>query len=663
MLESLPPLTSHISHLFTEEPLKQVDYIIVGTAGHVDHGKTVLVRALTGFDTDRLKEEKERGISIELGFAPLTLPSGRQLGLVDVPGHERFIRQMLAGVGGMDLVLLVVAADEGVMPQTREHLAIIDLLQVKRGLIVLTKVDLVDAEWLELVQEEVRQAVQGTVLAAAPIIPVAALSGQGIPELLAQLDILAASTPSRPARGGVRLPVDRVFSITGFGTVVTGTLWSGTIHTGDELEVQPQGIKTRVRNLQVHGKNVNEALAGQRVAVNLAGVEKEALSRGSNLLTPGFLRATRRLDARLKLLQGTRVLTNNSRIRFYLGTAETLGRVVLLDRDELKGGEEALAQLVMEAPLVATRQDRFILRRYSPMETIGGGIVIDPAAPRHRRFDSAVLAALEERLHGSPADVLAQVIREQRDGISWREAAARAALAPEEAHKLLEAMAAKGELALLAADNDLYAVSAGRLAAWWQEAARGLEDFHRQYPLRPGLAKEELRSRYFHRLPGRVFQALLERWAREGRIHLTAGSIALAAFQPGLTPRQEELLSDLAERYRAAGWQPPTFAEVAAACHLEPAELEELLHYLTRAGTLVKIDDEFYWHREAVAAAMEAVRELGRGGPFGLADVRDALGSSRKFVLPFLEYLDRSKFTRRQGDKRTVFSEWTSADA
>ncbi|QGP91907.1 Selenocysteine-specific elongation factor [Neomoorella glycerini] len=633
-----------------------MDYIIVGTAGHVDHGKTVLVKALTGVDTDRLKEEKERGISIELGFAPLTLPSGRQLGLVDVPGHERFIRQMLAGVGGMDLVMLVVAADEGVMPQTREHLAIIDLLQVKQGIIVLTKIDLVDAEWLELVREEVRQAVRGTVLADAPIIPVSALTGEGIAELLARLEALAATTPPRPAKGGVRLPVDRVFSITGFGTVVTGTLWSGTIRIGDELEVQPEGIKTKVRNLQVHGKNVKEALAGQRVAVNLAGIEKEAISRGSSLLTPGFLRPTYRLDASFKLLAGARTLVNRSRIRFYLGTAEVLGRIILLDREELKGGEKAFVQLLMEEPVVATRADRFILRSYSPMETIGGGLVIDPAPPRHRRFEPSVLASLKQRLEGSPEEILAQIVREYRDGLDWQEAAARAALTPQETRKLLQDMATAGQLTLLAADNDLYAVSNERLAAWWQEAARALADFHRQYPLRPGLAREELRSRYFSRLPARAFQALLERWSREGRIQLTASTVALADFKPEFSSRQKELLQALAERYRSARWQPPGFNEVAAAYNLVPAELEELLHYLTREGVLVKINDEFYWHREAFEEALAVVKNLGLAGPFGLAEVRDALGSSRKYVLPFLEYLDRIKLTRRQGDRRVVIA-------
>jgi len=625
---------------------------IIGTAGHVDHGKTVLVKVLTGVDTDRLKEEKERGISIELGFALLTLPSGRQLGLVDVPGHERFIRQMLAGVGGMDLVMLIVAADEGVMPQTKEHLAIIDLLQVKEGIIVITKIDLVDVEWLELVEEEIRQAVQGTVLAAAPIVPVSAFTGQGIPELLARLDVLAAATPPRPAQGRARLPIDRVFSITGFGTVVTGTLWSGTIRLGDELEIQPEGIKTKVRNLQVHGRAVKEARAGQRVAVNLAGIEVEAVRRGSCLLTPGFLRPTYRLDASFKLLPGAQALENRSRIRFYLGTGETFGRVVLLDHHQLQGGETALIQVLMEGPVVATRGDRFILRRYSPMETIGGGQVIDPAPLRHRRFKPAVLASLRQRLEGSPQEILEQIIKERRDGLDWQEAAARASLTPEETRGLLQDMAGRGQIKTLPAGNDLYVVSAERYAAWWQAAARALAEFHRRYPLRPGIAREELRSRYFARLPLRVFQNLLEQWGHEGLIKLTANTVALADFKPEFKSGQKETLNKLAARYQSSRWQPPAFNELLAEYGLASEEMEELLHYLCREGVLVKINGEFYWHQEAFKAACEKVKKVAAAGPFGLAEIRDALGSSRKYVLPFLEYLDQIKITRRQGDKR-----------
>ncbi|NLC77525.1 MAG: selenocysteine-specific translation elongation factor, partial [Clostridia bacterium] len=387
-----------------------MEYIIVGTAGHVDHGKTVLVNALTGVNTDRLKEERERGISIELGFAPLTLPNGQKIGLVDVPGHERFIRQMLAGVGGMDLVMLVIAADEGVMPQTQEHLDIINLLQIKKGLVVVTKKDLVEDDWLELVLEDIRETLRGSVLEESPIIPVSAVTGEGMERLKQALEQLVAETPAKSAAGKVRLPIDRVFSITGFGTVVTGTLWTGTIKVGDTLELQPEGLQVRVRTLQVHGQKVEVAKAGQRVAVNLAGIETGELSRGSTLLTPGTLVPSYRIDLQLHLLAKAPAMENRQRVRIHLGTGEVLGRVVLLDREELSPGDTAFAQLQLEEALVAEKKDRLVIRSYSPMHTIAGGLVIDPAAPRHRRFEEKVLQTLATRLEGTPAELALEAL-------------------------------------------------------------------------------------------------------------------------------------------------------------------------------------------------------------------------------------------------------------
>lgn len=629
---------------------------IIGTAGHVDHGKTVLVKALTGIDTDRLKEEKERGISIELGFASLVLPGGRRLGLVDVPGHERFVRQMLAGVGGMDLVMLVIAADEGVMPQTKEHLSIIDLLQIKKGIIVLTKIDLVDDEWLELVKEEVRQAVRGTVLAEALIIPVSAVTGEGIPELLKQLEDITSTISPRPAQGKVRMPIDRVFSITGFGTVVTGTLWTGTIRVGDELEIQTKGIKTRVRNLQVHGKGVKEARAGQRVAVNLANVDLDAVKRGNCLLTPGYLKPTLRLDVSLRILEDAQPLENQNRIRFYLGTGEAFGRVVLLESDELKGGETALAQIHMETPVVASREDRFIIRRYSPMKTIGGGLVIDPFPPRHRRLSPSVINSLRQRLEGSSERILEQVVMEQKYGLNWREAAEKAFLPPDETLKILKEMAGE-QVKLLLPDSDLYVVSVERYIAWREMVSGALKEFHNRYPLREGMAREELRTRFFSRLPVKVFQDLLEQWAGENFIRLTATTVALSGFQPEFKPGQKKLLRELEERYQAGAWQPPAFSELLTEYRLKHEDLEELIHYLIREEKLVKINEEFYWHREAFRSACDMIKKAAAGKPFSLAEARDALNSSRKYVLPFLEYLDRIKYTRRQGDNRVYIAD------
>ncbi|MCL5982600.1 MAG: selenocysteine-specific translation elongation factor, partial [Firmicutes bacterium] len=392
-----------------------MSHVIVGTAGHVDHGKTALIKALTGVDTDRLREEQERGISIELGFAPFKLPSGRLAGVVDVPGHERFIHNMLAGIGGIDLVLLVVDVTEGVMPQTREHVEIMRLLQIARGLVVLTKVDLAeDREWLDLVEEEVRESLSGTFLAEAPFFRVSALTGAGLAELLAAIDKLTGEMPARDSAAPLRLPVDRVFSMPGFGTIVTGTLMAGRIAVGMNVEILPLGRKARVRQLQVHGEAAVEAVAGQRAAVNLSGVEKEALERGSVLAMPGFLMAASVLDARLFLLAGTKkVLKNMSRVHVYLGTGRAVGRVVLLDCEELPPGGEALVQLRLEKELVAHRGDRYIIRSFSPMTTIGGGVVLEASTRRQKRFRPEVLEGLAELEKGDPAAPLLQRLRRE----------------------------------------------------------------------------------------------------------------------------------------------------------------------------------------------------------------------------------------------------------
>ncbi|NLB51457.1 MAG: selenocysteine-specific translation elongation factor, partial [Syntrophomonadaceae bacterium] len=375
--------------------------IIIGTAGHIDHGKTTLVKALTGFDTDRLKEEKQRGISIELGFAPFTLPSGQKAAIVDMPGHERFIRHMLAGAFGIDLVLLTIAADEGIMPQTREHMDIIELLGIDKGIVVLTKKDLVDEEWLMLVEEEVETYISKTSLKGMPIIAVSAFTGEGIKELNDFIEKLTLEVQERSSQGYVRLPIDRVFTVPGFGTVITGTLWSGKISTGDTVEMMPPQKKVKIRTIQVHNEKTNVAYAGQRVAVNLQGIELNEIKRGYLLVTPGFLTPSFRIDTRLHLLKGTRTIRNWNRIRFHLGTTEALGRIVLLDRDELNPGEEAYAQIVLEKQIVANKGDPFVIRYYSPVSTIGGGTIIEPNAPKQKRFKEEVLEELTIKEEGS----------------------------------------------------------------------------------------------------------------------------------------------------------------------------------------------------------------------------------------------------------------------
>lgn len=635
-----------------------MDYVIVGTAGHVDHGKTELVKALTGVNTDRLKEEQERGISIELGFAPLTLSNGQRIGLVDVPGHERFIKQMLAGVGGMDLVLLVVAADEGIMPQTQEHLDIINLLQIKQGIVVVTKKDLVDEEWLELVVEDVKEALRGTVLEGAPIYTVSAVTGEGIPELKKGLERLVAQTAAKSPAGKVRLPIDRVFSITGFGTVVTGTLWSGQIRVGDVLEIQPENLQVRVRNLQVHGQKVEEARAGQRVAVNLAGVETSQIARGSTLLSPGALPVSYRVDIQLHLLASAPEMKHRQRVRVHLGTAEVLGRVILLEGETLAPGETALAQLQLEEPLVAAKKDRLVIRSYSPMRTIGGGLVIDPAAPKHRRFDRKTLERLSTMLTGSPEELVLEALEREPVPLTGVDLARAANLAPEELAPYLDRLEQEGQVIRFACDGQEWYWSGAAAGELLKEVRDLLEQYHRKYPLRGGFPKEELRSRKFGRWPAKLFNSFLQHWEEEGHLQAVASGVRLPDFEPVPSPQERQWLEGLLAEFRQQLFQPPAWEEALQAVRCSKEQGEELLHYLLDTQQLVKVAEGLYFHREAIERAKEVARDLIKtNGSLALGTMRDVLSSSRKYVLALLEYLDQIKFTKRVGDLRVLFSE------
>ncbi|HUW63863.1 MAG TPA: selenocysteine-specific translation elongation factor [Spirochaetia bacterium] len=622
--------------------------LIIGTAGHVDHGKTALIRALTGIDTDRLKEEKERGISIELGFASLRLPSGTQAGIVDVPGHERFIRQMLAGVGGIDMVLLVVAADEGVMPQTREHMDIVGLLQITRGVVALTKVDLVDGEWLDLVREEINEYLQATTLAGAPVVPVSSVTGQGLDQLRAELDRVAGTVPEHEAHGLPRLPVDRVFSITGFGTVVTGTLVSGRLATGDAVEILPAGLTSKVRSLQVHNKKVDVAQAGQRVAVNLSGLEVEEITRGSLLASPGSLQPAHRLDVHLSLLaQAAHSLKNRARLRVHLGTAELLGRVRLLDREEFKPGEEGYIQLELESPVAAARGDRFVVRSYSPMHTIGGGTVIENMTPRYRRFRPEVLAQIATREHGTPAEVVAQHLAGLKMPAGTGDIAAATGLELAVTAEALAALVDAGQAVALEGQSlaaDRFTVLVGNMTA-------KLAAYQADHPLREGMPREELRSRVFTAWPAKPFGAVLEEAARRGAVATTARAVHLPGFVPGA--EMQDTVERAAGLVGRGGFLPPGWAEVVREMNLGEDQGAELLQFLLREGTLVKVADDVYWHQEALASARARVSEhLRDKGEITVGGLRDLLGTSRRFALPLLEYFDRERVTRRVGDVR-----------
>lgn len=636
----------------------QAKHIIIGTAGHVDHGKTQLVKRLTGIDTDRLKEEKERGISIELGFAPLVLPSGQRAGIVDVPGHERFIKQMLAGATGIDLVMLVVAADEGIMPQTREHLDIISLLEIQKGLIVITKMDLADEEWLLLVEEEIREAVKGTFLENALIIAVSSHTGEGLEELRLQLDKLAEEVAEKEVTGKVRLPIDRVFSITGFGTVVTGTLFSGKIKIGDTLEILPEGITSRVRGLQVHGAKVEEAKAGQRVAVNLTGLETRDIGRGSVLLAPGYLNPSFRVDVHLELLPQTeRAIKNWTRIRFHLGTREILGRVVLLEGEELIPGTQAYAQIVLEEPVVAAKRDRFVIRAYSPMITIGGGMVIDPAPPKQKRFHPEVLRDLAIKEKGTPEELILQdLLKASPPFMAKSELTAKVGLAPAEAEQSLMQLLEEGRVIRLKLEGVEYLVHPQIYTDWQEEIRDRLSKFHREFPLRVGMVKEELRSRKFGFFSVKLFNALLKEWEEAGVISVIGQNLASAGYKPQPSPRYEQLIAQLMQKYQDAGMQPPLWSEAASALTDNELEQNELLNYCLSQKLLIKVADDLYFREAELKAARETVvNYLQDHDSLTISEARDILGSSRKFILPLLEYLDREKITRRSGDKRTLY--------
>ncbi|RKO67063.1 selenocysteine-specific translation elongation factor [Desulfofundulus salinus] len=630
-------------------------HLIIGTAGHVDHGKTMLVKALTGVDTDRLKEEKERGISIELGFASLTLPSGRQAGIVDVPGHERFIKNMLAGVGGIDLVLLVIAADEGIMPQTKEHMDIIQLLQIARGVVVLSKVDLVDREWLDLVREEVVEFLKGTILEGAPVVEVSSVTGQGLDELLRTIDLVAQEVKEKPATGYVRLPVDRVFSITGFGTVATGTLWSGILRTGDALEIMPRKIAARVRTLQVHGRKVEEARAGQRVAVNLTGVEVEEVPRGSVLATPGSLTPSYRLDARFVLLGTARPLKNRSRVRLHLGTAEIMCRVILLDRDELTPHETALAQLELEEPAVAVRGDRFVVRSYSPVRTIGGGKIIDPVAPKHRRLRREVIESLLTREKGTPEELLLQQLNSHRTILTAEELVRASGLDENTVKDTLHSLVEKKQVRSIPLENQVYYLLQEVYLQWAENMRLMLQEYHRDFPLREGFPKEEMRSRLFAGLNSKQFQSLLQVMEEDGLVKLYAQEVALTEFTPKPNPKQEQQIQQLLEIYREGNCQPPAWGEATRRVGLESHTAQEILQYLLKKCMLVRVADDLYFHPACVDRARQALVDyLREKGEITVGETRDLLQTSRKYALPLLEYFDREKTTRRVEDKRVL---------
>jgi selenocysteine-specific elongation factor len=630
--------------------------IILGTAGHIDHGKTSLIKALTGVDTDRLKEEKVRGITIELGFASLTLPSGHRVGIVDVPGHERFVRHMLAGATGMDLVALIIAADEGVMPQTREHLDICQLLKVKRGLVVLTKVDLVEEEWLELVEEDVRHFLTDTFLDEAPIVRFSAVTGQGKKEFLEHLANLCADIQPKPIGGIFRLPIDRVFTIKGFGTVVTGTAISGRLRVGDVVEIYPPQFKARVRNIQVHDENVEEALAGSRTAINLQGIDKLELERGMVVATPESLLASQRLDARLDILpSASRPLKNRREIRLHTGTSEELATVILLSQEELAPGESGLVQFRLSTPLAVKPFDRFVIRIVSPALTIGGGHFLHINPPKHRRLQENVIQGLEFLEKCTEAERIAFYLREVgAAGLSRQELVQLLSLNVAGIDPILQKLVSKGQIIPYDLENNRYAL--GEVVKDLQnQATQFLQKFHQSQPLKLGLSKEELRRRLPEELEVRLFNHLLQDLESQNRIVVDKELVRLASHRVVLGEEQEELAKKMESLYQKGGLSPPTLKEAGTVLRAEGNRLQEIIKLLTSQGRLVKVKEDLFFHRSVMETLKnKLVDYLKQHNEISVPQFKDLTQTSRKFAIPLIEYFDANRVTVRVGENRRL---------
>ena len=628
-------------------------HVILGTAGHVDHGKTLLIKALTGIDTDRLAEEKKRGITIELGFAHLDFEGGTRLGIVDVPGHERFIHHMLAGAGGMDLGMLVIAANEGIMPQTVEHLGILRLLGLRDGLVVITKTDLVDSEWLELVKADIRDLVKGSFLDGKPILPVSAVSGEGLDKLKQTLHDMTLAAENRNPRLPFRLPIDRVFHAEGFGTVITGTLIEGSVAQGDTVELFPSCVTAKVRGLQVHGESVDRAEAGQRVAVNLSGIRKENVARGDVAAAPGTLRTSSMLDVRLTVLQDSRrTIRSNTVLHLHLNTRELLARAVLLDRTELAAGESTYAQLRLQETVAVKPGDRFVVRFYSPLETIGGGVILDERPSRHKPGNKDVLAALALREDGSLSQKITQTVMEQEytlPDVNQLEHLLHIPAA--ELNPILASLVSAGHLSEPLPGRYVTPYVLDKLR---ERCLVLLENYHRDNPLSAGILVPELRQKLLPDADLPASTAILHTFEREQRISLVSGCICLYGFHVELTARQMDIRNRLLENYRNAGLGSPSADGTAA--NFAPEEQEDvrqIISKLIKDGLLVSISPEWIISREEYDRIWMLTRKHFETSPeLSLSGFRDMLSISRKNALAILDYFDRNNLTRRVGDVR-----------
>lgn len=632
-------------------------HIIIGTAGHIDHGKTTLIKALTGCNTDRWKEEQERGITIDLGFAFFDLPNGDRAGIVDVPGHEKFIHNMVTGVCGMDMVLLVIAADEGIMPQTKEHMDILHLLGIQKCIVVLNKMDLVDPEWLELMEEEVRDQLQDTFLKDAPVVKVSAVTGEGLKELTDEIVKMETSEVQEKEIHTIpRLPIDRVFTISGFGTIVTGTLISGIIRKDDTLQLYPWNAPCKVRNIQVHGKNVDECSAGQRVAVNLTGIKKEDISRGDVLASPNSMKGTTLLDVKLKILKDSnRIVKNRSRLHLFTGTSEVLCRAILLDRDEVKAGEECFAQLRLEQELALRKGDRFVVRFYSPMETIGGGEVLEPNPKAKRRFKEEALEELRRKEAGSSVDVVQMHVKSHRDTlITITELAKLTALSEEEIRQDVSELEDGSEAFVFPMKKDTYVWMRDDELYLQEQIKAELKKYHHKYPYRHGIKKAEIQTKYMKKIKPVVAAKIFEHWETEGSIISSGEYLHLPEFEILKDARYEGCRKLLLNSFEKAEYQFVKLSETDV--EKEYADMaEDILLLLREENQLVRLSEDAYTVKPLLETAAEKIREVVHQQPvITISEVRDLFSTSRKNAKLILEYTDGQRITRNTGAE----SEW-----
>jgi selenocysteine-specific elongation factor len=614
---------------------------VLGTAGHIDHGKSALVRAMTGIDPDRLREEKERGMTIDLGFAWLKLPSGQEIGIVDVPGHEKFIKNMLAGVGGIDLALLIVAANEGVMPQTREHLAILDLLGIEKGVVALTKKDLVDKEFLELVRMDVEELLSTTTLAKAPIIAVSSITGEGVRELLEMIDKQLSSTPPRKDIGRPRLPIDRVFTIAGSGTVVTGTLIDSSLTIGQEVEILPSGLKSRIRGLQTHKAKEDTATPGSRVAVNLVGVATTQLQRGDVITTPGWLVPTMNLSASLRLLPHLRrPLPHNALVSFHTGAAETMAKVRLLEGDKIEPGKTGLVQLILSSPITLVKGDRFIIR--SPMDTLGGGEIIDSHTKQLRRFRTAVIESLKTQQAGTTEDVLLTLL-EARQPLEMPALLAQSDLPESDAHAAVDSLVKDARLIRVGQTEPYLLYTDPGWQSLIKQATDVLQDYHRKFSVRPGMPKSELGSRL---KLGKYTPAVLEKLTQQGILGDEGLSARLASFRVQLNRVQQEKVDAFLKSLAKTPYAPPA--------DLIPEA--DLLNLLIEQRKVVKVSESVVFSAQAYNEMTEKITAYIKSkGKVTLGEVRDLFQTSRKYAQALMENLDEKKVTKRVGDERVLY--------